>query len=137
MFEQRPSSEILGYGVRFQASQAGWSNSDNMGGSARVMEGTRYDRSGRASGTYSFPDGARTLINGHVLRIVLAARVVVLRRRVRARRKSLHKFMVGVATLGADTALFCPSQFARMPLGKRQTSELQTVHYLNFKHIKH
>src|SRR6267378_3298904 len=89
MFEQRPSSEILGYGVRFQASQAGWSNSDNMGGSARVMEGTRYDRSGRASGTYSFPDGARTLINGHVLRIVLAARVVVLRRRVRARRKSI------------------------------------------------
>jgi hypothetical protein len=44
----------------------------------------------------------------------------------------LHKFMVGAATLGADTALFCPSQFARMPMGKRQTGELQTIHYLNF-----
>ena len=43
----------------------------------------------------------------------------------------LHKFMSGAAALGADTALFCPSQFARMPLGKRQTGELQTVHYLN------
>jgi len=48
-----------------------------------------------------------------------------------------HKFMVGAATLGADTALFCPSQFTRMPMGKRQTGELQTVHYLNFTHIKH
>jgi hypothetical protein len=48
----------------------------------------------------------------------------------------LHKFMVGAATLGADTALFCPSQFARMPLGKRQTGELQTVHYLNFTHLE-
>ncbi len=45
-----------------------------------------------------------------------------------------HKFMVGAATLGADTALFCPSQFARMPMGKRQTGELQTVHYLNLTH---
>jgi hypothetical protein len=46
----------------------------------------------------------------------------------------IHRFMSGAATLGADTALYCPSQFARMPLGKRQTGELQTVHYLNFTH---
>jgi len=46
-----------------------------------------------------------------------------------------HKFMVGAATLGADTALFCPSQFARMPLGKRQTGEQQTIHYLNLNII--
>src|SRR5258707_1044153 len=48
----------------------------------------------------------------------------------------LHNFMEWAATLGADTALFCPSQFARMPSGKRQTGELQTVHYLNLNITK-
>src|SRR5258708_9971349 len=89
MPEQRPSSAIPGYGVRFQASQAGWRNADNMGAAARVMEGARYDRSGRTSGTYSFPDEPRTTSNGHVLRIIIATFVVVLRRGARARRKSV------------------------------------------------
>ena len=48
----------------------------------------------------------------------------------------LHRFMSGAATLGADTALFNPSQFARMPMGRRQSGEEQTVHYLNFNNIK-
>ena len=47
----------------------------------------------------------------------------------------LHNFMVWASALGADTALFCPSQFARMPMGKRQTGEQQTIHYLNLNII--
>jgi hypothetical protein len=44
----------------------------------------------------------------------------------------LNRFMRNAALLGADTALFTASQFARMPLGTRKTGEQQTIHYLNF-----
>jgi hypothetical protein len=40
--------------------------------------------------------------------------------------------MKNAAVLGADTALFTASQFARMPLGTRATGEQQTIHYLDF-----
>ena len=48
-----------------------------------------------------------------------------------------HQFMSDVATLGADTQLFTASQFARMPMGRRATGELQTIHYLNLSIITH
>jgi hypothetical protein len=48
----------------------------------------------------------------------------------------LRRFMRYAARLGADTALYRPSQFARMPLGRRQSGEIQTIHFLNFNSIK-
>src|SRR5258708_19605083 len=89
MPEQRPSSAIPGYGVGLQGSEAGWSNSDNLGAGDRLVEGERYDCSGRTGGTHPLPDGSRTTSNGHVLGILLSPRVVVLRRGAGARRKSV------------------------------------------------
>jgi hypothetical protein len=49
----------------------------------------------------------------------------------------LHRFMVDAARLGADPATFTRSQFVRMPAATRiDTGAKQTVHYLNFQHLK-
>jgi hypothetical protein len=50
--------------------------------------------------------------------------------------ETLQKFMRYAVSLGADQAMWTRSQFARLPGGRRDTGEWQTVYFFNPEVLK-